>query len=137
MEAPIDPNRAIVDAHHHLWEYPGSVYRAPELLADLTGSHNVVRTVFVECLSKYDQERAEHLRPVGETEFVRSEATALATAAGEGGPRLGAIVGHALATLIAIAGGSVLSKYVSEKTVGYVGGVLFLLFALLTALGLY
>ena len=95
MEAPIDPNRAIVDAHHHLWEYPGSVYRAPELLADLTGSHNVVWTVFVECLSKYDQERAEHLRPVGETEFVRSEATALATAAGEGGPRLGAIVGHA------------------------------------------
>lgn len=62
---------------------------------------------------------------------------ALGAAQSPVGVATGAIVGHALATLIAIAGGSVLSKYVSEKTVGYVGGVLFLLFALLTALGLY
>merc|ERR1711966_186013 len=62
---------------------------------------------------------------------------ALGAAQNPVGVASGAIVGHAVATIIAIAGGSVLSKYISEKTVGYVGGVLFLLFALLTALGLY
>ena len=62
---------------------------------------------------------------------------ALGAAQSPVGVASGAIVGHAVATIIAIAGGSVLSKYISEKTVGYVGGVLFLLFALLTALGLY
>ena len=41
----------------------------------------------------------------------------------------GAIGGHAVATTLAILGGSVLSKYVSERTVQYVGGSLFLVFA--------
>ncbi len=34
-----------------------------------------------------------------------------------------------MATLLAILGGNVLSKYVSEKTVQYIGGTLFLVFA--------
>lgn len=37
--------------------------------------------------------------------------------------------GHGVATLLAILGGNVLSKYVSEKTVQYIGGSLFLVFA--------
>jgi len=41
----------------------------------------------------------------------------------------GAVGGHAVATTLAILGGSVLSKYVSERTVQYVGGSLFLVFA--------
>ena len=95
VERAIDPDRRIVDAHHHLWDRGGSTYLAPELLADLTGSHNVIRSVFVECMSEYDRERAEHLWPVGETEFVRREATATEDASGDDGPTIGAIVGHA------------------------------------------
>ncbi|EFN51748.1 hypothetical protein CHLNCDRAFT_27561 [Chlorella variabilis] len=41
----------------------------------------------------------------------------------------GAIVGHAVATLIAVIGGAVLSKHISERTVAFLSGVLFLVFA--------
>jgi putative Ca2+/H+ antiporter (TMEM165/GDT1 family) len=49
----------------------------------------------------------------------------------------GAILAHAVATLIAVIGGAVCSKYISEKTVGIVGGVLFIVFAAATVLGLF
>ena len=49
----------------------------------------------------------------------------------------GAILGHCVATGMAVLGGSFISKYLSERVIGIVGGVLFLIFALTTALGLY
>ena len=49
----------------------------------------------------------------------------------------GAIVGHAAATLMAVIGGAILSKHISEKTIGYIGGSLFLLFAAATLAGVY
>jgi len=49
----------------------------------------------------------------------------------------GGIVGHCLATGMAVLGGSFISKYLSERVIGIVGGVLFLVFALTTALGLF
>mmetsp|Transcript_13327 Transcript_13327/g.40311 ORF Transcript_13327/g.40311 Transcript_13327/m.40311 type:complete len:352 (-) Transcript_13327:758-1813(-) len=49
----------------------------------------------------------------------------------------GAIAGHALATFIAVLGGAFVSQYVSEKTISYIGGFLFLLFAALTLLGVF
>ncbi|KAL0415562.1 UNVERIFIED_CONTAM: protein PAM71-, chloroplastic [Sesamum latifolium] len=49
----------------------------------------------------------------------------------------GAIVGHLLATSIAILGGAFLSKYISEKLVGYIGGALFLVFAFATFFGVF
>jgi len=92
VEEALDPDRPIVDAHHHLWDRGGSTYLAPQLMADLTGSHNVVRSVFVECKAEYDQTRTEAMWPVGETEFVHCEAQATQAA---GGPTISAIVGHA------------------------------------------
>ncbi|KAL5542502.1 hypothetical protein UlMin_010212 [Ulmus minor] len=49
----------------------------------------------------------------------------------------GAIAGHVLATSIAIVGGAFLAKYISEKVVGYLGGALFLVFAVATFFGFF
>ena len=53
------------------------------------------------------------------------------------GVATGAIVGHAIATAIAVIGGAIISNYISEKTVGYIGGSLFLVFAVATAFGAF
>ena len=49
----------------------------------------------------------------------------------------GAILAHGSATGIAVAGGALLSKYLSEKVIGYIGGSLFLIFAVTTATGFF
>ncbi|KAK8448526.1 hypothetical protein SEVIR_7G028100v4 [Setaria viridis] len=49
----------------------------------------------------------------------------------------GAIAGHLIATVFAILGGAFLAKYLSEKLVGLLGGVLFLLFAAATLFGVF
>ncbi|MXW88893.1 MAG: amidohydrolase family protein [Acidimicrobiaceae bacterium] len=100
QEEAVDPERPIVDAHHHLWgerQWGGlmSAYLAPQLLEDMTGSHNVVKSVFVDCISHYDSEREPHLQPVGETEFVASQADYTDAAGGAGGPTIAGIVSHA------------------------------------------
>ena len=92
QEDAIDPDRMIVDPHHHLWDRGGSTYLAPQLLDDITKTHNVVKTIFVECKANYDRELAEHLWPLGETAFAVGEADRTDAA---GGPTIAAIVGHA------------------------------------------
>lgn len=49
----------------------------------------------------------------------------------------GAIAAHGVATGIAVIGGAYISKYVSEKVIGYIGGTLFLIFAVTTAVGIF
>eukprot|EP00804_Cyclotella_cryptica_P004755 CCRYP_016239-RA/>CCRYP_016239-RA protein AED:0.32 eAED:0.32 QI:864/1/1/1/1/1/2/502/166 len=49
----------------------------------------------------------------------------------------GAIAAHGIATGIAVLGGAYISKYVSEKVIGYIGGALFLIFAATTAVGIF
>lgn len=48
----------------------------------------------------------------------------------------GATSGHAVATALAVGGGSVLAKYISEKAIAYSAGVLFLAFAAATVVDL-
>ena len=75
-EDVIDPEQRIVDPHHHLWESGGRMaYSLEDLQADaIGGGHRVERTVFVECRASYRTDGPDHLRPVGETEFVSNEA---------------------------------------------------------------
>lgn len=72
VEAPILPELAIVDAHHHLWDRSEFRYLLEEYADDIGySSRNVVASVFVQCRSMYRQYGPEAMKPVGEVEFVR------------------------------------------------------------------
>ena len=67
----------IVDPHHHLWHDRGwGAYLLDDLHADTSTVPDVTQTVFVECQASYRDDGPEHLRPVGETEFVAGIADA-------------------------------------------------------------
>ncbi|MGB3624411.1 MAG: amidohydrolase family protein [Henriciella sp.] len=76
-EDVIDPDREIVDPHHHLWpkDNPaGIVYDLEELWSDTEDGHNVTQTIFMECGAAYRPDGPDHLKPIGETEFVTNAA---------------------------------------------------------------
>jgi len=67
----IEPGLPIIDPHHHLWrEGQGLHYTINELHGDTDNGHNIVKTLFMECGSSYRTDGPEHLRCVGETEFI-------------------------------------------------------------------
>jgi len=101
-EDVLEPDLPICDPHHHLWLGSGATawpYTLDDLLADTGAGHNVVRTVFLECHSQYRADGPEHLRPVGETEWVAGLAEESSrrreTAGVEGGAEIAGIMGHA------------------------------------------
>lgn len=94
-EPIVDPERRIIDPHHHLWRkratYPE--YLIEDLWQDTGSGHNVVKTVFVECHAEYRDTGPEHLQCLGETAFVTEQAEA-----SEANPHkatIAAITGHA------------------------------------------
>lgn len=91
----------VVDPHHHLWpDFGIGAYLLDELTADAAsvdpGVGTVVETVFVECHQQYRTDGPEHLRPVGETEFVAAIAD---QSDRSDGPTIAGIVAHADLTL--------------------------------------
>ncbi|CAN5769525.1 amidohydrolase family protein [soil metagenome] len=99
VEPVIDPGYPIVDAHHHLFDWPIWRYRFEDYLEDLGSGHNVIATVFAECGAMYKARGPVAMRPVGETEFVTGVA-AMSESGGYGPTRVcAAIVGHADLTL--------------------------------------
>ncbi len=95
-EPIVDPELPIIDAHHHLFDLPGSRYLADDLLADAQGGHAIVGTIYCETQAFARRSGPEWLRPLGEVEFANGVG---AMHAG-GGVRLCAgIVGHADLTL--------------------------------------
>jgi len=94
-EEIIDPERPIIDPHHHLWSRRDrrQDYLLEQLWEDTSSGHNIVKTVFIECHSNYRKDGPEHLRPVGETEFVAEQARA--SRVGEGKAEIAGIVAFA------------------------------------------
>lgn len=91
-EEVLEPQLEICDPHHHLWDHPGSRYRAEELADDITDGHRVLSTVYIDCTSGYRTEGPPEMFPVGEVEYARSEGERIARR--HPGICLG-IVGHA------------------------------------------
>ena len=82
-EEIVDPEREIIDPHHHLWPPGGALaYGLDDLHGDTEAGHRLVGTVFVECGAAYRTDGPEHLRSVGETEFVAEQAERSARLAG-------------------------------------------------------
>jgi predicted TIM-barrel fold metal-dependent hydrolase len=87
-EPVVDPERRIVDPHHHLWPAGPLPYSLADLLADVGSGHRIERTVFMECHAAYWTDGPPALAPVGETEWVAAEAQ-------RSGGLIAGIVGHA------------------------------------------
>lgn len=73
-EDALDPDLPICDPHHHLWDHPSNRYLLDELVQDTGSGHNVVQTVFVDCVSMYRKDGPEEMRAIGETEFAEEVA---------------------------------------------------------------
>ncbi|MBT6276048.1 MAG: amidohydrolase family protein [Chromatiales bacterium] len=69
-EEPLEPERPIIDPHHHLWDFSGHRYLLDELLADTATGHNIEQTVFIECGVFYRPDGDESMRVAGEVEFA-------------------------------------------------------------------
>ena len=94
VEEAIEPERPIVDPHHHLWDRQQR-YLFDELLRDLNTGHNILATVYLQCGSMYRADGDPAYASLGETEFVNGVA-AMSASGGYGKLRACAgIVGHA------------------------------------------
>ena len=101
-ETALEPDLAICDPHHHLWDRrEGRVdrrYMLDEILADIgrdAGGHNIVSTVFIEHLAMFRADGPDEMKYVGEVEFANGIA-AMAASGLYGPTRVAAgIVGYA------------------------------------------
>lgn len=105
----IEPERRIIDPHHHLWR-TGMIYQVEDLWRDTQSGHNIEKTVFVDCGAEYRTEGPEHLKCLGETEYVVEQAK-LSKTGTHGEPVIAAIVSRADLTL-GDAVGEVLDQHV-------------------------
>ena len=91
-EEIIEPERRIVDPHHHMWIESGlPQYRLEDLWSDTDSGHNIEKTVFMECGAEYRKGVPRHEEPVGETEFVTLAAQ---KSRGSGKSEIAGIVAH-------------------------------------------
>jgi len=94
-EPIIDPALPIIDPHHHLWPAGGALpYDIDTLAADTGSGHHIIATVFIECHASYRPYGPTHMRPIGETEFVTTQARELIRRHPNAAPIAG-IVAHA------------------------------------------
>jgi L-fuconolactonase len=77
----LEPERPIIDAHHHLWDRPGQTYLLKEYLAEAQSGHNIQGSVYVECGAYYGKNVPDMLKQLGEVEFANGIAAMAASLA--------------------------------------------------------
>ena len=87
-ETALEPDLPICDPHHHFWDFRTDQvdphYMLDEFLADASGGHKIVSTVFLDCHAMYRADGPSEMQVVGETEFVNG--IAAMSASGQYGP---------------------------------------------------
>ncbi|OLL27352.1 amidohydrolase [Burkholderia sp. SRS-W-2-2016] len=68
-EPVLEPERRIIDPHHHFSHHWGG-YGLDDLLRDTGAGHRIENTVYVQCGWEYRSDGAEQMKPVGEIEAV-------------------------------------------------------------------
>ncbi|QUL38839.1 amidohydrolase [Erythrobacter sp. JK5] len=113
-ETILEPDLPIIDPHHHLWDLRPMLPMFPEprhhfiaglvdnahygfdqLHAHLSGGHNIVATVFMECGAFYNAAYGETKKVVGEVEYVNGVAAQSASGIYGDLRACAGIVGHA------------------------------------------
>jgi L-fuconolactonase len=74
QEELIDPELAICDTHHHLWNSNDKRYLLKDLLQDIGRVHNIVQTVIIESESVEINDLSQAMLPVKETRFANDMA---------------------------------------------------------------
>ena len=98
-EEVFEPDRRIIDPHHHLWHRPKTFnYLLGDLWTDTGSGHRIEKTVFVEANTNYRNYGPEDFKCVGETEFVTGVAKESAKG-GAGKSVISGIVSHVDLTL--------------------------------------
>ncbi|MEM7280248.1 MAG: amidohydrolase family protein [Pseudomonadota bacterium] len=99
----VDPERSIIDAHHHLWPDPEHPYELADLWQDTGSGHRVEKTVFMEFRPEYShQTDSATERGINETRDAAKYAAQARVEADRDGhsdetmvAQIGAIVGYA------------------------------------------
>jgi L-fuconolactonase len=78
-EPALEPDLAIVDPHHHLWDFRSHRYLLDEILADTDCGHRIEQTVYMECGAFYRRDEPSSMRFLGEVEFVNGVAAMAAS----------------------------------------------------------
>ena len=113
-EEILEPDLAIIDPHHHLWDlrprmaafteplhpFLAAVARTPyytfdQLLADTQAGHRIIGTIFMECGAFYRAGAPDDLKSVGEVEYVGGVAAQSASGLYGELRACAGIVGHA------------------------------------------
>eukprot|EP00271_Cylindrocystis_brebissonii_P014463 TRINITY_DN35806_c0_g1_i1.p1 TRINITY_DN35806_c0_g1~~TRINITY_DN35806_c0_g1_i1.p1 ORF type:complete len:382 (-),score=63.47 TRINITY_DN35806_c0_g1_i1:967-2112(-) len=110
-------------------EEPGELAEAAELLKKVEKILDTPLAVFTEAFTLV------FLAEWGDRSMLAT--IALGAAQSPVGVALGATLGHVGASTIAVLGGALLAKYISERMVGLVSGFLFLAFAAATLFGVF
>ncbi len=94
QEEILEPERPIIDPHHHLWRNTfGFDYMLDEFLADTGSGHRIEKSVYIEARAFYLPDGPEHLQPTGETRKVAELAAQLAQS--PAAVQIAGIVAHA------------------------------------------